>query len=186
MNILLFDNGTKYLSKLNDLLENFGKVSITDNVNDLFSKQSDTVVLSGGHKKYITEHPEAYQKEIEFIKNSNKPVLGVCLGAEIIAYSFGAKLELLSHNQNGLIKINILTKDIIFNEIKDFEVYENHKLTITSLSPNLVGLAKSQDGFEVIKHVNKPIYGLQFHPEMFEDKTCGDEIFKNIFNLLNK
>jgi len=47
-------------------------------------------------------------------------------------------------------------------------------------------MIKSRDGFEVIKHSTKPVYGFQFHPEMFEDKTCGDEIFKNTLGLLAK
>lgn len=186
MNILLFDNGTKYLSGLNNLLGKLGKVTIANNPSDLSSKDADLIVLSGGHHLYVTEHPEAYQTEIEFIKTSKKPILGVCLGAELIAYAFGAKLEFLNYEESGLINIMVLQKDNVFKDISDFKVYENHKLAITSLPKELIGLAKSKTGFEVFKHNTKPIYGFQFHPEMFEDKACGDEILRNLIQSLNR
>lgn len=186
MNILLFDNGTKYFSELNKFLSKFGKVTTTSNPFNLTNNNADLTILSGGHNTYVTDHAEAYKTELEFIKNSQKPVVGLCLGAELVAYTFGAKLEFLERNEKGLVNIEVLHTDNIFKDISDFKVYENHKLTISSLSNELIGLAKSADGFEVIKHNNKPIYGFQFHPEMFEDKSCGDEIFKNLLSLFDK
>ena len=40
-----------------------------------------------------------------------------------------------------------------------------------------------KDGIEAIRHKTYLIYGVQFHPEMFVDKTCGDEIFHNFLRL---
>jgi GMP synthase (glutamine-hydrolysing) len=186
MKILLFDNGTKYLPELNKLLKEIGEIIVTKNTDDLFSKEVDLVVLSGGHHHYINKNPEAYQEEIRFIKNSNKPIIGICLGAELIAYAFGGKLDFLKIRNKGIYKIEVLEKNYMFGNINKFNVYKNHRLAITSLSKNLIGLAKSKSGFEVIKHKNKPTYGFQFHPEMFESKTYGDEVFENLFNYLNK
>lgn len=164
----------------------FGKVTITNNPSDLSLKDADLTVLSGGHHLYVTEHPEAYQTEIKFIKTSKKPILGVCLGAELVANTFGAKLEFLESKENGLVNIEVIENSPIFKNIPNFKVYENHRLTISSLPKELIGLARSEKGFEVIKHLTKPIYGFQFHPEMFEDKACGDEIFRNLIQSLKE
>jgi len=36
------------------------------------------------------------------------------------------------------------------------------------------------DGIEMIQHMDAPIYGFQFHPEMFVDQTVGDDIYSEI------
>jgi GMP synthase (glutamine-hydrolysing) len=106
------------------------------------------------------------------------------LGAEIIAYSFGAALEYLDKEEKGLKNIEVLVTDNLFAGITSFNVYESYKWAITKLSVELEGLARSGNGFEVIKHKTRPIYGFQFHPEMFEDKSCGDEVFHNLILIL--
>jgi GMP synthase-like glutamine amidotransferase len=185
VNILLFNNGTRHLKSLRILLEKYGSVTVTGDKAALISPTVDLVVLSGGHHHSIIHNPEIYQPEIEFVKSSTVTILGICLGAEIIAYSFKATLENLSAKTVGLKTIQVIKPDPIFTGISDFKVYESHKWAITKLSADLEGLARSNDGFEIIRHKTKPIYGLQFHPEMFESKSCGDEIFANLLRHLN-
>ena len=177
MNIFLFNNGTKYLDELRRLLGKYGQTSEREN--------ADIIVLSGGHQLSVAKHPESYTDEIELIKSASVPILGICLGAEMIAYAFGATLTPLEKMEKGLIDIEIVKNDGLFSGITNFKVYENHKWAITKLSDNLEGLARSESGFEIIKHKTKPIYGFQFHPEMCEDKGCGDEIFDNFFKKVS-
>lgn len=186
MRILLVDNETSYLHHLQTLLNKFGKVTVTSMKDNSTQGGYDLIVLSGGHRAYITKQPEQYQQEINLVKNTDKPILGVCLGAEIVAYSFGAKLITLPNKQKGLVKVEVINSDSIFGKTKNFIVYENHIIAIQILSEELLGLAKSQTGYEVIKHITKPIYGFQFHAEMFQDVAYGDEIFTNTLNLLKK
>ena len=99
-------------------------------------------------------------------------------------YTFGAKLSTLADKQKGLVEVEVISNDGIFGETKHFMAYENHTIAIKTLSEELQGLAKSETGYEVIKHKTKPIYGFQFHPEIFQDVAYGDEIFINTLNLL--
>ena len=52
----------------------------------------DAFVLSGSSKYAILNHLDVYSSEIELIKKSNKPILGICLGFELICYTFDEKL----------------------------------------------------------------------------------------------
>jgi anthranilate/para-aminobenzoate synthase component II len=55
---------------------------------------------------------------------------------------------------------------------------------IKKLPSILIPLAESRDGIEIIKHKFKNIFGLQFHPSVFPEKTYGNEIFNNLLNIL--
>lgn len=186
MRIVLVDNGSKYINNLSKFLTSLGQLKVVTDIHKLAAEDFDILVLSGGHHDYITENPNAYLEEIQFISKTKKPIIGICLGAEVVAYTYGATLVKNDIYQKGLTNIKVISDSHIFNNKKSFYVYENHIVAIKELSTNLIGLATSENGYEVVKHKNKPVYCLQFHPEMFEDKTYGDEILKNIIKEFDK
>lgn len=186
MKILLINNGTKHLKELLSLLKEVGEIVIRGNLDyQDVSQNFDLVVLSGGHNCSVVNHGGYYQKEIEFLRGSKIPVLGICLGAELIAYAFGAKLKHLHERERGVTDVEVLKPDAIFDGILSFKVYESHQWAVTQMSGDLMGLARSKDGFEVFKHKNRPLYGFQFHPELFEEQTVGARIFRNLLNFLS-
>jgi GMP synthase (glutamine-hydrolysing) len=143
------------------------------------------VMLSGGHNFTIIGHEDLLQDEIKLIKTFKGPILGICFGFELIAHTFGAKMKELPGKENGVISINVIEKDEIFIGLDDFEVFENHRWVVDKLSDNLLALAESKDGFESIKHKDMPIYGVQFHPEMFVANKDGEKIFHNFVELVS-
>jgi GMP synthase (glutamine-hydrolysing) len=186
MKILLINNGTKHLGKLKDLLypnelDIYPLISKYPNVNNY-----NLVVLSGGGLFSIMSAPEVFREEVNLIKSSAKPIIGICEGCEAIAYAFGAKLELSYRKTKGVRKIIPLINDSVIAGFDQIEVYEAHYWAITTLGKNLTGLAKSRSGYEIIKHKKRPIYGLQFHPEMLTNEATGDDIFRKIVsNITN-
>lgn len=163
MNILLFDNGSKYLDELRSLLERYGEVKVTKTLSEVEPASFQLVVFSGGSGGSVISHTEEYQPEISYLRTTQVPTLGICLGAELIAYTFGATLEYLNQPETGLRTIKVLIESQIFKGISSFEVYESHKWAITKISDDLEGLARSDSGFEVIRHKTRPIYGFQLY-----------------------
>jgi anthranilate/para-aminobenzoate synthase component II len=185
MNILVIDNGTKYLPQLISLLTKH-QVSVI-NFSEIQSSSVDNydvIILSGGHKFPINGNESKLEKEIELIKSTSVPIFGICFGFELIAHCYGAELELMNRKEKGILDINVIVPDVIFDQIPNFKVYESHRWVVKKTSTELIALAESKDGIEAIKHKTKPIYAVQFHPEMVVDKTCGDEIFFNFLNRL--
>ena len=130
--------------------------------------------------------PEVFKEEINLIKNTYIPIIGICEGCQLIAYSFGSTLEFVENKIKGIKQIEIIDKGHkLFNNLGSLSVYEAHHWAIKKLGKDLIAWAKSKYGYEIIKHIGKNIYGLQFHPEMLVDKTQGDELFKNIIYLFN-
>ncbi len=186
MKTLLIDNGTKHLGKLKELLysNEFDIYSLISKYPD--SSNYDLVILSGGSQFSVTSAPEIFRQEIQLIKSSKTPIIGICEGCEAIAYAFDAKLEYQERKSKGLRKVVPINNNSLFGDLEYVEAYEAHHWAITDLGKDLIGLAKSRTGFEVIKHKQKLIYGLQFHPEMLKNEAHGDEIFKRIIGRIKE
>jgi GMP synthase-like glutamine amidotransferase len=187
MNILIINNGTSHIEELKRLVDG-EKVEVVEfgKINSINYKNFDLIILSGSSHFPILSlsHQELYPQEIELILNSEKPILGVCLGFELIAYAFGATMNRLNFKELGIVKIRPTNNSPLFKDIPSFEVYEAHRWTINEVPIGFDELARSKDGVEVFQHKNRKVFGFQFHPEMFVEKTCGDEIFYNLLNLI--
>lgn len=182
MKILLIDNGTTILPQLKKLLS-----GNTIEVRNLFSQYPDPekfnlIILSGGSKYEVVPDAKLFCREMNLVKTTPTPIIGICEGCELIAYTYGSKLKSFKPKAHGVRKIEIL--GTLFNPPIVVEVYEAHHWAIKKLGPDLIGLAKSRHGYEIIKHKTKLIYGLQFHPEMLVNQTQGDEIYKHILQII--
>lgn len=187
MKVLIVNNQTKHINKLKELLHNHEVTVFFYNQIDLkLVKNFDLIILSGGSLFSILGHEQKYKKEIEIIKNSNKPIIGICLGFELIAYAFGSKLYKVNKKIKGILPIKIINNCRIFNNLPNFDVYEGHRWIIKKIPTDFIELARSESGIEAFKHKDKNLYGFQFHPEVFCDQTCGDEIFYNLLNQFIK
>ncbi len=170
MKIAIIDNETRYLSELVKFAADGGanefKVFKCADIKVEEINSSDLIILSGGHKDPVMLNPEKYSTEIELVKSTNKPVLGICMGFEIIVYALGGVLERMHNKESKELELKWLTDSPISNHFNTVKVQEHHRWRIKSLGTELVALAQSQDGVEIIKHKDKPIYGFQFHPEL--------------------
>lgn len=186
MKALIVDNNTKHIDALKNLLKDF-ETDVRDYSNIGKTEEYDLIVLSGGYSRApVIQQPQENLEETQLIIDSTVPVLGICYGAQLIANTFGGKIIHLPEKRIGIIEVSVIEEDEIFKGIKDFSVYESHEYCILQLSDELRGLARSADGYEVIKHKDRPIYGFQFHPELDTQKAYGDDIFRNLLKIYFK
>ncbi len=185
MKLLIINNGTSYLPQLKSLLANHNcqviKYTEIDTIN---TKDYDATILSGGHDFTVNGNEDRLSMEFDLVINSTKPILGICFGFEIIARAFGSTLVSLPSKEQGIIEIEVVEPNEIFLNIPNFKVFENHRWVIKDATKEISILARSKDGIEAFKHKTKPIYAVQFHPEMFVEKSCGAEIVDNFLNLV--
>lgn len=120
----------------------------------------------------------------EFIRNLDVPILGICLGHQIIAETFGGETKSAEVESYAQIELNILKEDGLFKDIGDtLKVWASHKDEVVKLPEEFEILANSEEcDVESMKHKEKPIYGIQFHPEV-QHTPRGGEIFEN-FNAI--
>ena len=121
-------------------------------------KVTDKIIISGTSLK-----DNAFLdviNEFNWIKEFEKPILGICGGMHILGLVFNGEIK--KSQEIGLTEI-IFKKDFLGFHGEHL-VYELHNLNVESNEFNIV--AVSENCIQAIKHKKKPFYGVQFHPEV--------------------
>lgn len=119
----------------------------------------------------------------DVVKKINVPILGICLGHQAICEALGGRItyaKRLMHGKQSAADID--TKSTLFKGLDDkITVARYHSLSADkSTLPDCLSVTAVSDDGEImaVQHKEKPIYGLQFHPESVLTPN-GIEILKN-------
>ena len=191
MKILLIDNYDSFTFNLYHYVSSLGvKVDVVRN-----DKITHTQILKIKYDKIIISpgpgNPDQSGNCIKIVKALYKkiPILGVCLGHQIIGQVFGSNIiqaNKLMHGKTSTIKSK--KKGILKNLPAKFEATRYHSLIVDkkTLSDQLEITAETKDGIIMgIMHKKYTIHGVQFHPESIKT-TTGIKILKNFINYKNK
>ena len=187
--ILVIDN---YDSFTYNLVQYFGELAGGEeimvfrndrvSVDDLIRLDPAKVVLSPG-----PGNPDGAGICLEYVRQleGSVPVLGVCLGHQVIGQVYGGKIvptgkimhgkvSTISHNGRGL-----------FKGLRDsFRATRYHSLVVgQSKVPEVLQVTAVAEDQEImgLKHIDYPVWGIQFHPE----SILTEEGKKLISNFLN-
>jgi anthranilate synthase component 2 len=116
------------------------------------------------------------------------PIFGICLGHQSIAQAFGGEViraKNMMHGKTSQVEVDIDT--IVFDGLpKEFRATRYHSLTVNKENvPNdIIVTSYSKDDHEImsLEIKDKPIYGVQFHPESIMSEY-GHEILDNFLKL---
>jgi len=188
MKILIINLGSQYTHLIWRTLRDLGIEAVIQEPN-LFLKDAlffDSIILSGGPSSVNEMKKNTAIKILELEKDGklDKPILGICLGHQLIAHILGGQVRKAQNAEYGLIKIDIIKEHKIFEGLpKEIEVWASHQEEVFKPPADFEVLAKSQNCvIEALAHLKKPIIGLQFHPEVLHTKH-GIEMLNNFVNL---
>ncbi len=179
MKTLIIDNGSKWITQLCELIVDEKVIIGMKDISSVDTESFDLIVLSGSRNGPSVLTNDLLGEEFDLVKKSQIPIIGVCYGAEVIVYSYGGLLERMDGDHRGVTTLHLI-------EGKDVKVYEAHHFRIKKLPEDFIVLGRTEHAIEFFKHVHKPIYGLQFHPEAFVDSTEGKEILMGIISDIMK
>ena len=170
-----------YLSSLKVRVDVIRNDQITSN--QILKKRYNKIVISPG-----PGNPNQSGNCLKIVKSLYKkiPILGVCLGHQIIGQVFGSKIVQAKRLMHGKTSKIISKKlGILKNLPKSFEATRYHSLIIDkkSLSKHLEITAESKDGLVMgVQHKKYDVNGVQFHPESIKTKL-GIKILKNFIRI---
>lgn len=136
------------------------------------------VILSGSPFSVYDE--EAFKINLDKIKG-RYPVLGICYGAQYIAYTHGGKVEPAGTREYGRANLSMIdTNDSLFKGfVPNSQVWMSHGDSITAIPEGYKVIASTDKvKYAAFASETEKIWGVQFHPEVFHS-TQGTQLLKN-------
>jgi para-aminobenzoate synthetase len=121
------------------------------------------------------------------MEHATVPIFGVCLGHQLIGHFFGATVGIAVEPVHGRMSAVKHVERNLFEDISNpFEATRYHSLAVTNLPAELEPIAWTEDGtLMALRHVSRPIWGVQFHPESICTEY-GEKLIQNFFRLSQK
>ena len=191
MKILLIDNYDSFTYNLYHYLSSLNcKVDVYRNdkidIKKIKKNKYKKIVISPGPGT-----PLQAGNCIKIVKNFYKtiPILGVCLGHQVIGHVFKSKIVLAKKLMHGKTSLIINNGKGIFEGIRrTITATRYHSLIIdrNNFSKDLIITAKTKDNIIMgIMHKKHNVHGVQFHPESIKT-TVGIKILKNFIKYKKK
>ena len=153
------------------------------NIEKIYDLNPDKIIISPG-----PSHPKNSGICREVVDEFGKkiPILGVCLGHQVIGYTYGSTIEkapTIFHGKTSLVQHN---NHHLFKDVPSpFNAMRYHSLIIKeeSMNTNFEKIAWTSDGLIMgISHKEFKLYGIQFHPESIGTEF-GEQILLNFLSI---
>lgn len=146
----------------------------------------DLVVIMGGPMSVNDESDLPWLRdEKDFIRNAfrrNVPMLGICLGAQLIASALGARVYRNTHKEIGWFPVvSVPSKETVFHFPEEFHAFHWHGETF-DLPEGAIHLAKNKVCTHQAFQIGDCVLSLQFHLETTPEsarsliENCRDEL----------
>ena len=184
--VYVVDNGGQWTHRIWRVLREINcDTKIIPNTTPTREIDADALVLSGGAPRIAWESPKL-GKCTDYLNEFQGPILGICVGLQLMALHCGGKAGPAKVPEYGLAKIRIIEKDDLFKGLpEEFLVWESHNDEVKE-APGFTVLAFSDScGIQAVKHDQRNYFGVQFHPEV-NNTEHGEEIFRNFVATARK
>jgi len=191
--ILIIDNGSQYTHLIKRGCRELGfeaemiyNKAGMEKVDGLLSAGVAKIILSGGPSSVYSDPPNLSSLICGRVKDGGikLPLLGICYGHQMVSHVFGAKVGKGKSAEYGLGEISIESEDVIFKGVpKKIRAWVSHFDEAKGLPDGFVKLARSETcDIEAMRHKERPIFGVQFHPEVWHTEH-GEDILRNFLEI---
>ncbi|MEM4541509.1 MAG: GMP synthase subunit A [Archaeoglobaceae archaeon] len=183
--ILIMENYGQYTHRIWRTLREIGAkaeiIANTTAIEEIKAKKPSGIIFSGGP---TLERAGNCWKILERYNEFEIPILGICLGHQLIAKYFGGVVDRGNKAEYSLVEVEIIEENEIFKGLpKRLRVWASHMDEVKKLPESFELLARSEFcEVEAMRHKSLPIYGIQFHPEVAHTEK-GKEIYRNFVSI---
>lgn len=174
------------------LTEPFPKVS----VERLRELNPSHIILSGQSHPWVQYSDASLAGVFEVIQKATQPVFGVCGGHQQIALAFGAAVDLMGRlepgegyqgakRERGYFEVETSGKGLFGGLPNKVTVWHSHFDEVKELPAGFKVTASNETcEIQAMQHTSRPLFGVQFHPELFnEEFPDGQRIIENFLDL---
>ena len=185
----------RYIKVLGELTDEEIKVIRFQDVKpDLDVGQDVEAIILSGSEACLSrpEDRPFFTGLMGFLRKTDIPVLGICFGHQLLGFTFGAPVVDMGHLVKEAKEVVVEVPDDVFASWRPGDkilVAESHRDKLERLPQGFLRLATSSYcEIEAMKHINRPIYGVQFHPERkpepWLESWDGLEVLRNFLASL--
>jgi GMP synthase (glutamine-hydrolysing) len=183
--VYVVDNGGQWTHRIWRVVRELGCDSkIIANVTPVDEIDADALILSGGAPRVAWESPRLGNCS-DYFERFDGPILGECVGMQLMAIHFGGKAGPAEIPEYGLSRLRVIVEDDLFRGLpNEFMVWESHNDEVKDAREFVILAVSENCRIQAVKHARKPLYGVQFHPEV-NDTEHGSQILSNFVNVLD-
>lgn len=154
------------------------------------------IILSGQSHPWDAYTPESLSGIFDVIREARQPILGLCGGHQQIALAHGGSVSVMRRLAPGTGYENCLrergffdvetTGDGIFADLpRRLSVWHSHFDEVKELPRDFKRTATNETcPIQAMQHTTRPLFSVQFHPELFDDEhPHGRRIVENFLTL---
>jgi GMP synthase (glutamine-hydrolysing) len=185
MRILVINNRGQYNHRIYRTLHYLNipaeMIPNSTSIDEIIQKEPAGLIVGGGPSI------ERSGNSMDYVRKLDYPLLGICLGHQIIAEAYGGEIGSAGAESYAKIMISIQDEDDIFQGLGNaMEVWASHKDEVKKLPTGFKLLASSPIcEIEAMKHQKNPVYGIQFHPEVYHTEN-GPKVFENFYEVCKR
>jgi GMP synthase (glutamine-hydrolysing) len=125
------------------------------------------IILSGGP---MSVEQEGSPRCVPELFDMGVPVLGICYGLQLLSKMLGGRVDKSAHREYGPAEVEVVSARgpfAAFMKGSQIKVWMSHGDRVEALPPGFVAIGQTPSApFAAAAHQSKPIYGVQFHPEV--------------------
>ena len=163
-------------------------VPLSVTIDELEEIGYDALVAGGGPQSVHEENSRRELHDLEgLFKENSKPLLCICVSHQLLAEALGGKTGPAKSPEFGQIIVNVDQENEILRETgPSFTAWASHNDEVIRMPEGFEKLAHSEScEVEAMRSTSMPIYGLQFHPEVWHTSR-GRTIFRNFVEIVKK
>lgn len=154
------------------------------------------IILSGQSHPWEKYSPESLAGVFEVIQRASQPILGVCGGHQQIALAFGTEVGLMERlkpgegyegakRERGYLPVKTTREGIFKGLAEEITVWHSHCDEVKQLPKGFKQTATNETcRIQAMQQIGRRVYGVQFHPELFnDDHPHGQRIVENFLAL---
>ena len=178
--ILIIDFGSQYTQLIARRVRELNVYCEIHPFNHYPEPDSETlgVILSGS--PFSVNDPDSPRIDLNPLL-ANAPVLGICYGAQLLAFENGGSVEGAPSREYGRAILEIVKQDdpLLHGLPSPTQVWMSHGDTITSLPPYFEIIASTENvPVAAFRVKDRKVWGIQFHPEVYHS-TDGTQLLRN-------
>ncbi len=143
------------------------------------------IIIAGQTAPWSDYEEELMRPVFDFLRETSLPVLGICGGHQLIGQAFDSKVAPMGKKEWGYTRVELLKDDKLFAGLQSpITVFNLHGEELKSLPAGFDKLGTNNNcPLQIIGHRSKPIYGVQFHPELCGNRTESRTILLNFLRI---